>query len=132
MKAVEKFKRTVAAIDERFLAACVTLFVPVLCAAQNTGTLQGFENAKQQAGTKKIDDMLGNTDRVAGATYNTATILSTLTGVILIIISFWGLYKASKDDDREGYKKPIAGIVLGGMLTAPGLIAAYSANTFTG
>lgn len=130
MKFVTALKKTKAVIDTRILATCIVASTPVLSFAQNTGSIQGFDNAKQQAGSKKLDDVANNVDRFAGNTYNSMTTVATLVGVFLVAISLWNLYKASKED-RESPKHAIVGLIIGGLMTVIGLVTAFSANTTT-
>lgn len=99
-------------------------------ATGNSGSISAFDTARQTAGNRTIDTMASNTDRLAGNLYNTMTTGATLLGVLLVGISLWGFYKASKEE-RETPKPAVVGLIIGGLLTAIGLVAAFSANTLT-
>ena len=127
---VTTLKKATSAVDAKVLAVSVMAAAPVISFAQNTGSIAGFDNAKNTAGSKKLDDSLSNTDRLFGNAYNTMTTAATFLGVLLVAISLWQLYKASKEE-RESPKSAVVGLIVGGLLTAVGLVTAFSRNTLT-
>lgn len=131
MKLFESIKKAKKAVDNRIIFGYVLMTTPLLSYAQNSGSIAGFNTAKQTAGSKKLDDVAQNVDRLAGNTYNTINTIAILLGVFLVAISLWGFYKSSKDE-RETPKSAIVGLIIGGMMTAVGIVTAMSANTTTG
>ena len=128
---VKNVKRGLAAIESRYLVACIALAAPALSLAQatgSTGTVSGFETARGIAGSKKLDDVASNVERTSNAGYNAIIVVVTVLGVLLVAMSLWGMYKSSKDE-RETPKSAIVGLIVGGGLPVVGIITAFSANT---
>ena len=119
--------RTVKSVAQKVIGAgLVSIHFGVFAQATgNSGSISAFDTARQTAGNRTIDTMASNTDRLAGNLYNTMT-----TGATLLGVSLWGFYKASKEE-RETPKPAVVGLIIGGLLTAIGLVAAFSANTLT-
>ena len=127
---LKNVKRGVAAIESKYLVACIAVAAPALSWAQatGTGTVSGFETARGVAGTRKLDDVAANAERTSNAGYNAMIVFFTVLGVLLVGLSLWGMYKSSKDE-RETPKSAIVGLIIGGGLTVIGIITAFSANT---
>lgn len=97
-------------------------------AVAGTINVTDFKNTSG-AGTKRVDDMLVSAGRTGQSVLDFVFIISTVIGVIVVAVSLYTLYQASKDEGREKPKSAIVGLFVGGALTAVGLITGYMANT---
>lgn len=80
------------------------------------------------AGGKRLDDMLGSAGKTGQSVLDFVFIIFTVIGVIVVGVSLYKLYEASKDE-REKPKSAVVGLFVGGAMTAVGLITGYMANT---
>jgi hypothetical protein len=129
---VPLLQHAVTTIKARYLALCVAIAFPSFAFAQTSSTtgLTAFDNAKTAAGTKTLSSVAAQAGNEANTGMTAFLLLCTGAGVVLVAISVWGLYTASRDD-RETPKKAIVGVLVGGAMTIISLITAYSSNTLT-
>lgn len=81
------------------------------------------------AGGKRLDDMLVSAGKTGQSVLDFVFIIFTVIGVIVVGVSLYTLYQASKDEGREKPKSAVVGLFVGGAMTAVGLVTGYMANT---
>lgn len=97
-------------------------------AMAGTVSVTDFRNTSG-AGSKRLDDVLIRGEQTGQTILDFIFVGFTLLGVIVVGISLYALYQASKDDSREKPKSAIVGLFVGGALTIVGLVTGYMANT---
>lgn len=93
--------------------------------ANNSGSggIQPFDPSKDLSGGKKMTDVLDNANTSA-QTFTTFLLnLMTLLGFIVIGISLFSLWRASKEDGRERPMAAVIGLFMGGLMAGIGTIA---------
>lgn len=114
-------------LKQLFAAVTIALMHAQLALAGQI-SVNDFKNTSG-AGTKRVDDMLVSAGRTGQSVLDFVFIIFTVLGVIVVGVSLYTLYQASKDEGREKPKSAIVGLFVGGALTAVGLITGYMANT---
>ncbi len=102
---------------------------PELVLAQTSG-LTGFEAAKTAAGTKNLSNVADNAGATTNSWFNAFMIGITAFGVVIVGLSLFQFWKASKEE-RETPKPAIVGVLVGGAMTVVGIITVYAANSAT-
>lgn len=108
------------------LVAAITVLAMEMAHAGSV-SVTDFKNTSG-AGNKRVDDMLISAGKTGQSVLDFVFIIFTVLGVIVVGMSLYQLYQASKDE-REKPKSAIVGLFVGGALTAVGLITGYMANT---
>lgn len=111
-----------------FAAAAIALMQAHQFVYAGQINVNDFKNTSG-AGTKRVDDMLLSAGRTGQSVLDFVFIIFTVLGVVVVGVSLYTLYQASKDEGREKPKSAIVGLFVGGALTAVGLITGYMANT---
>ena len=83
------------------------------------------------SGGKKFDDIAGNIDQAAQTGASLLIQLVSIGGFVVVAISLYTLWKASKDE-REKPLSAIVGLFIGGAMAAVGTIMWMMRNTVTG
>ena len=83
------------------------------------------------SGGKKFDDIAGNIDDAAQTGASLLIQLVSIGGFVVVAISLYTLWKASKDE-REKPLSAIVGLFIGGAMAAVGTIMWMMRNTVTG
>lgn len=111
------------------IATAVTTACLTLAEAQaGSISITDFKSTSGANG-RKVDDMLGNGATTMQHVLDFVFMVFTLVGIILVGVSLYTLYQVSKEEGREKPKSAIVGLIVGGALTAVGLITGYIANT---
>lgn len=94
--------------------------------------IEAFDPTKDLSGGKKMTDVLDNANTSA-QTFTTFLLnLMTLGGFIVIGISLFALWKASKEDGRERPLAAVIGLFMGGLMAGIGTIAWIIRNSLLG
>jgi len=83
------------------------------------------------SGGKKFDDIAGNIDTAAQAGASLLIELVAIGGFVVVAISLYTLWRASKDE-REKPLSAIVGLFIGGAMAGVGTIMWMMKNTITG
>lgn len=83
------------------------------------------------AGTKKVADVAGNLDTASQSIAALLIQFVTVGGFVVVAISLYQLYKASKDE-REKPMSAVVGLFIGGAMAAVGTIMWIMKNTVIG
>jgi len=95
----------------------------VLALSAPAFALNKTDLTQDQSGGKKLQDVLANADDAAQTTATFVIGLVAIGGYVVVALSLYGLYKASKDD--RGNEKPLASIIglfIGGAMAGVGTI----------
>lgn len=114
-------------IHKLFAAATIAAMELMQVAHAGNIRVDDFKNTSG-AGNKRVDDMLVRAGKTGQSVLDFVFIIFTVLGVIVVGVSLYQLYQASKDE-REKPKSAVVGMFVGGALTAVGLITGYMANT---
>jgi cytochrome bd-type quinol oxidase subunit 1 len=107
-----------SAIKSLVLRACA--FLSMLMAAPFAFAIAST-NMTTSTTTKKFDDVATNIDTISQQSTTLLIQLFTLGGFVLVAISLYQIYKASKDE-REKPTSAIVGLMVGGLLAAVGTV----------
>lgn len=83
------------------------------------------------AGTKKVTDVANNLDTASQSIAALLIQFVTVGGFVVVAISLYQLYKASKDE-REKPMSAVVGLFIGGAMAAVGTIMWIMKNTVIG
>ena len=75
-----------------------------------------------------LTHLLARGQNTLQSTADFVVMLFTFSGIVLVGLSLFGLHRAAKDE-RERPKGAVAGVIIGGCLTAVGTIAILTGNT---
>lgn len=126
-----------AAIQKYVESARYKVFMALsMAVAFLTGTMPAHAISKTDltqdiSGGKKFDDIAGNIDGAAQTGASLLIQLVSIGGFVVVAISLYTLYKASKDE-REKPLSAIVGLFIGGAMAAVGTIMWMMRNTVTG
>lgn len=126
-----------AAIQKYVESARYKVFMSLsMAVAFLTGTMPAHAISKTDltqdiSGGKKFDDIAGNIDGAAQTGASLLIQLVSIGGFVVVAISLYTLYKASKDE-REKPLSAIVGLFIGGAMAAVGTIMWMMRNTVTG
>jgi cytochrome bd-type quinol oxidase subunit 1 len=95
-------------------------FVSMLMAAPFAFAI-ATTNMTTSTTTKTFDDVATNVDTISQQSTTLLIQLFTLGGFVLVAISLYQIYKASKDE-REKPTSAIVGLIVGGLLAAVGTV----------
>lgn len=84
-----------------------------------------------KSGGKTVGNVLNNVNETAKQGGTLVVSLAALAGYIIIIISLFSLYKASKDE-REKPTSAIVGLFMGGLLAGVGTVMYIIRNSVVG
>lgn len=129
-------------LNRLFTNACIGTFAFAYSHIASAGTRGGYDATKGSGDELlKYSESAGTSQKLTKTTGNIASLLSdglnllliafTVTGIGLVGFSIWAIYKASVDE-RETPKKAIAGIFVGGALTAVTTISFLVRNNIVG
>lgn len=102
-----------------------------LLASQGTLALNKIDLTNDTSGGKNFDNIAANIDGAAQTGAALFIQIVTIMGFVVVAISLWTLYKASKDE-REKPTSAIVGLFIGGAMAAVGTIMWIMKNTITG
>ena len=112
-------------------AATCALTVGTIGSAYAQSTLPTFDLTKDQSGGKKFSDVANNINSAAQTGTSLMLNLFTMGGFVIVGISLYTLYKASKEE-RDKPTPAIVGLFIGGAMAAVGSIAWIMKNTVIG
>ena len=95
--------------------------------AQQQVDLRNFKGTSG-AGSSNVNSMLNNGTNTVNNLTNFVLMLFAAAGIIIVGLSIFSMWKASKDE-RESPKGAIVGLIAGAAMTAVALIAGLIANT---
>ena len=96
--------------------------------AEQSHALSKTDLTQDQSGGKTFDDMASNIDGAAQSGASLVISLVTIGGFVVVAVSLYTLWKASKDE-REKPLGAVAGVFLGGAMAAAGPIMWITRNT---
>ena len=96
-----------------------------------TGSLDPLDVNADKSGGKTVGNVLNNVNETAKQGGTLVVSLAALAGYIIIIISLFSLYKASKDE-RETPTSAIVGLFMGGLLAGVGTVMYIIRNSVVG
>lgn len=84
------------------------------------------------AASQRVLQLIANIEGTVNAIYNTAIVIFTLVGTFLVARSLYGFYRVSAGEQQSlPVRAYWVGLLIGGLLTALGLVAAIATNTWT-
>ena len=99
--------------------------------ATPSDSLGGLDVNADKSGGKTVGNVLHNVNETAQQGGTLVVSLAALAGYIIIIISLFSLYKASKDE-REKPTSSIVGLFMGGLLAGVGTVMYIIRNSVVG
>lgn len=127
-------KATIVKLAEtaRFKAMMAYSFiVALLCGSLPAHAISKTDLTQDISGGKKFDDIADNIDDAAQTGASLLIQLVSIGGFVVVAISLYTLWKASKDE-REKPLSAIVGLFIGGAMAAVGTIMWMMRNTVTG
>ena len=127
-------KATIVKLAEtaRFKAMMAYSFIiALLCGYLPAHAISKTDLTQDISGGKKFDDIAGNIDGAAQTGASLLIQLVSIGGFVVVAISLYTLWKASKDE-REKPLSAIVGLFIGGAMAAVGTIMWMMRNTVTG
>lgn len=126
MKAIKVLKSTYNNIMFR-----LTTFMMVFTAAPAAFAIDKTDLTQDKSGGKKFSDIAANIDDTAQTGASLLIQLVSIGGFVVVALSLFQIYKASKDE-REKPMSAIVGLFVGGLMAAVGTVMWIMKNTLIG
>lgn len=126
MNALKTLKAAYASAKVRATTAMITAL-----AAPSAFAITKTDLTQDTSGGKTADDVMTNVDNTAQGGATLLISLVSIGGFVVVAISLYTLYKASKDE-REKPLSAIVGLFIGGLMAAVGTVMWIMRNTVVG
>lgn len=93
-----------------------------LSAAKSSFALDRMDLTQDLSGGKTLEDVGENVDKTLGWGLTLFLSFMVFIGIVIVSLSLLKLHKATKDNSHESPASAIFGIVIGGLMTAVGII----------
>lgn len=125
--------KTLQAIRNSYTESCIKLFAffSLMFASVQAMALDPINLTENSGNNRNFSDIAGNIDNAAQVGAALIIQLVTIGGFIVVALSLYQLYKASKDE-REKPTSAVVGLVIGGAMAGVGTIMWMMKNTITG
>src|SRR5471030_1619806 len=128
---IKSVKKSVSAMWLKALAIVMATSAMAGTALAQTSTLPTTDLTKDTSNGKKISDVANNLNTAAQTGASLMIQLVAIGGFVVVAISLYTLWKASKDE-REKPLSAIDGLFIGGAMAAVASIVWIMKNTITG
>lgn len=128
MKLVHSLKN---GVQNAWLKAGMMASVPLMLIANPAYALNKTDLTQDTSGGKKLQDVAANVDDAAQTGASLFIQIVSILGFVVVALSLWQLYKASKED-RESPMPAIVGLFIGGAMAAVGTIMWIMKSTVVG
>ena len=118
-------------LSHGYLRAGVMSTMAMMAIDTFAGSLDPLDVNADKSGGKTVGNVLNNVNETAKQGGTLVVSLAALAGYIIIIISLFSLYKASKDE-REKPTSAIVGLFMGGLLAGVGTVMYIIRNSVVG
>lgn len=125
-----KALRTLNAFYNNMLAR-VTMFMLSLSIAPSALALSKTDLTQDKSGGKTFSDIAENIDNTAQVGASLMISLVSIGGFVVVAISLYSLWKASKDE-REKPMSAVVGLFIGGLMAGVGSVMWIMRNTVLG
>ena len=119
-----RFKNVILAVQYKIYAVALSLI------STSTFALDKLDLTDDLSGGKTLEDIAENANDSFGWGMTLFLAGCTATGIIICGASLYKLKKAGEEGSREGYGGPIFGLVIGGFMTAVGVLTFAVKGTF--